>query len=147
MCRSPKWYSAMRSGPKNKVSRSVWPPRSVAREVDEPVQPLWCHVEDHQVVLAGVLGGDREVAAVRRPGAGRVDESQALEIGAEGALDQAALDLPGLPVREVKVHEERVALGQIGDVLAVRRQGGGEVQGASGAPLGQQRLGEAPGGL
>src|SRR5207244_161798 len=56
---------------------------------------------------------------------------------------EPSLDPACLRVGEVEVDEERILLAEVGDVASVGRQGGGEMQRALGALLGQQRLGDA----
>ena len=93
--------------------------RAVQGQRDAPHLAIPLDVEDHQIVTVLVLDGDGELPPVRGERAGGVDEPQALEAGVHRRLDKPALDASGLRVRQVEVHEERVAFGQEGDVLAV----------------------------
>ena len=91
-----------------------------------------------------MLDRDREQAPIGGERARRGDEPQALVVARERGFDQPAPHAPRLRVREVEVHEEVVALTEVGDFAAVRRQRRGHVQRALGALLGQQRLRDAP---
>src|SRR6266702_8434746 len=117
----------------------------VQGDSDAPHLAVPLDVEDHEVVPVLVFRRDGEVAAVRRKGAGRVNEAQALEVAVERGFDQAPFDAPRLRVGEVQIHEERVALAEVGDVPPVRAQGRCEVPRAVRALLGEDRLRDAPG--
>src|SRR3989449_5691736 len=89
--------------------------------------------------------GDGKVTAVGRERAGRIDEPQALEIAVERGLDEPPLHAAGLGVGEVEVHEEGIALAEVGDVAPVGAQRRGEVERAVRALLGEDWLRDAPG--
>ena len=91
-----------------------------------------------------MLGGDGEVAPVRRECPGRVDEAQALVVAVERGFGEPPQHVSGLAVGEVEVHEERVALAEVGDRLPVGGQRRREVQRALRSLLGQERLRDAP---
>ena len=118
--------------------------QAVQRDADAPDLLASLHVEDDEVVAVLVLGGDGEEAPVGRERPGRVDEAQALVVAVERRFDEPPQHASALPVREVEVHEERVALAEVGDLLPVRRQRRRDVQRALRSFLRQERLRDAP---
>src|SRR5207245_9535138 len=112
----------------------------VELQLDAPhlVAPLG--VEDDEVVLILVLRRDGGVATVGGEGARRVDEAQALVVVVERRLDEAAQHSPRLRVGEVEIDEEGIPLPEKGDLAAVRRERGREMQSPVGALLREQRM-------
>src|SRR2546425_3571626 len=79
----------------------------VQADVDAALFPAAVlHVENHEVIAVLALGGDREVAAVWRKRARRIDEAQALVIVVLRRADEPALRASRLGVRQPEIDEE-----------------------------------------
>src|SRR5213596_2086288 len=63
-------------------------------------------VENDQVVAVLALRGDREITAIGRERAGRIDESHAIVIVVLRRLDQTARDATGLGIGQPEIDEE-----------------------------------------
>ena len=121
--------------------------KAVEGDADAAELFVLLHVEDHEVVAILVLRRDREVAPVRGERARRIDEPQALIVRVERGLHQPPDDSPRLRIREIEIHEKRVLLAEVGDVVPVGGEGRGQVERAFRAPFREQRLGDAPGAV
>ncbi len=89
------------------------------------------HVENRQHRLAARPGGQRETAAGRVPGAGRLDELQALEVRIARRLDDLALDRARHRIRQIHVDRVLIALREKHHRLAVGAERRTDVQSAA----------------
>ena len=96
------------------------------------------HVHDDDVVLAAVLGRERQELPVGGEARRGGDEAERFVVAAERRLEQPALGLAGVGVREPEVQEVEVLLAEIRDLVAVGRERGRQVPAAARLLLGEQ---------
>ena len=77
------------------------------------------HVEDDEVVAATALGGKREKPSVAGPGAGRIDESETLEVRTERPLYDTPLHSTRADIRQVDIDGVRPTFREVGYLAAV----------------------------
>ena len=93
--------------------------RADARQLDAPLDVRRLRVQDRDLVRALGVHDERELAAVRRPIAGRVDEADRVEVRVARRTAELLDDLAGRRVADEQVDAEQISAREEREQLAV----------------------------